>query len=164
MARARSRRRVDRAPARATIPARLLTRVRRSCLALPGAREEVARVGVRWVVRGRTFAHVVPICDGRPAAYARAAGDDGPLVVLTVRAAGFLYDALRQAGPPYFVAPWGTRWGAPVIGICLGPRPPWPEIEILVAESHRLMSRPRAPRATTTRGARAGVKARPRRG
>ena len=55
------------------------------CLDLPGAYEEPAWIGTRWRVRGHTFAHVLAIADGRPNAYAVAAGSRGPLTVLTIR-------------------------------------------------------------------------------
>ena len=100
-------------------PARLVTRLRRICLALPDVVEETAWVGTRWTIRRRNLAHVVAIADGYPPAYAKAAGSDGPRVVLTFRAAGFLYDALRGAGPPFFTPVWGTQWGTKVIGVAL---------------------------------------------
>ena len=62
--------------------------LRAVCLALPEAYEEPAWVGTRWRIRTRTFAHVVVIDDGSPPAYARAAGSDGPLTVVTFRGAG----------------------------------------------------------------------------
>jgi hypothetical protein len=118
--------------------------VRALCLALPGAYEEAAWVGTRWMVRKKNFAHVVRIADGRPAAYAKAAGRDGE--VLTFRVSGELSDALLSAGPRFFFCPWGTRWGTKVIGLHLDGRIDWPEVELLVTESHRLLA-PAAPRA-----------------
>jgi hypothetical protein len=123
-----------------------LARLRAICLALPGAYEEPAWVGTRWMVRKRNFAHLVEIIDGKPAAYARAAGGDGP--VLTFRAAGMLADSLRTAGAPFFDCPWGTKWGTKVIGLALGGRVDWKEVTMLVTESHRLL----APTARTRAG------------
>ena len=40
-------------------------------LALPDAYQEEAWVGERWRVRGRTFAHVLRVEAGRPAAYSK---------------------------------------------------------------------------------------------
>ncbi len=77
-------------------------------------------MGTRWTVRRRNFAHVVKIDGGWPPAYARAAGSDGPLVVLTFRTSGLQHEALRTAGPPFFEAEWGTRWGTQVVGMALG--------------------------------------------
>ena len=107
---------------------------------LPEAYEEQAWVGTRWMIRKRNFAHVVKIEDGWPPAYARAARSDGPLVVLTFRVSGLLYDTLRTAGPPFFQAEWGTRWGTKVVGMALGKRVDWDEVELLLTESYRLLA------------------------
>jgi hypothetical protein len=64
-------------------PAPILATLRSMCLGLPEAHEELAWVGTRWCVRKRNFAHVLPIDAGWPPAYARAAGSDGPVTVLT---------------------------------------------------------------------------------
>lgn len=121
-------------------PARLVTRLRRLCLALPDAVEETAWVGTRWTIRKRTFAHVVAIAGGYPPAYAKAAGTDGPRVVLTIRAAGFLYDVLRDAGAPFFTPVWGTQWGSKVIGVGLDAGTDWGQVAALVTESYRLLA------------------------
>ena len=68
--------------------AEVVARVGAGCLALPEVVEEDAWVGTRWRIRTKTFAHVVPIDGGRPAAYADAAGTAGPAVVLTFRSSG----------------------------------------------------------------------------
>jgi hypothetical protein len=121
-------------------PARLVTRLRRLCLALPEVAEEAAWVGTRWTIRKRNVAHVVAIADGYPPAYAKAAGTDGPRVVLTIRAAGFLYDALHGAGPPFFTPVWGTQWGTKVIGVALDTGTDWGQIAALITESYRLLA------------------------
>jgi hypothetical protein len=72
----------------------LLAGLRPIALALPEAYEERAWVGTRWRVRGRTFAHVLEIVQGRPQSHARAAGC-GP--VLTFRSSGVSWR--RCAGP-----------------------------------------------------------------
>jgi len=122
------------------VPARVLAKVRTICMALPDAYEEQAWVGTRWMIRKRNFAHVVAIADGWPPAYAKAAGTEGPIVVLTFRAAGFLYDALRTRGAPFFTPVWGTLWGTKVIGVALGKGVDWGEIEMLITESYRLLA------------------------
>lgn len=132
-----------RAP-RASVPPALLAKVRTLCLGLEGAYEEQAWVGTRWMVRKRNFAHVVAIAEGYPAAYARAAGSDGPLVVLTFRATDMLRDVLRDAGPRFFVPRWGTLWGTKVVGIKLAGRVDWAEVKTLLSESHRLLATTRA--------------------
>ena len=120
-------------------PPRILARLRAMCLRLPGVSEEAAWVGTRWVVRKRNFAHVVRIVDGKPPAYAKAAGADGPLVVLTFRTTDLMRDALRDAGARFFVPVWGTQWGTKVVGVKLDGKIDWAEIEALVGESHRLL-------------------------
>jgi len=122
-----------------------LAKLRAICLPLRGCYEEAAWVGTRWMVRKRNFAHLVEIRDGRPPAYARAAGSAGPLTVLTFRTTDMLRDALRDAGSRFFVAEWGTRWGTKVVGIKLTGRIDWNEVETLVVESHHLLApRPRS--------------------
>ena len=63
---------------RSDVPLEIVAELRASALALPETREEMAWVGARWRIRGKTFAHVVRIDAGWPPAYARAAGSDGP--------------------------------------------------------------------------------------
>lgn len=121
-------------------PARVLARLRSICLRLPQAYEEQAWAGTRWMVRKRNFAHVVHIDAGWPPAYARAAGSDGPLTVVTFRASGMLYDTLRTTGPPFFHAAWGTRWGTKVIGMAIEKRIDWDEVAVLLTESYRLLA------------------------
>jgi hypothetical protein len=119
------------------VPPRLLAKLRGICLALPDAYEEEAWLGTRWMIRKKNFAHALTIAGGKPAVYARAAGRDG--TVLTFRAPAELADTLRSHGEPYFVAEWGTRWGAQVIGVRLE-RPRWKEIAMLVGESYRTLA------------------------
>ena len=76
------------------------------CLDLPGAYQEPAWVGTRWRVRGRTFAHVLAIADGRPNAYALAVGARGPTTVLTVRTSEPERYRDGRARPPFFWPGW----------------------------------------------------------
>ena len=124
----------------ADVPTRILAKLRRICLGLPESYEEAAWAGIRWMVRKRNFAHVVKIDAGRPPAYARAAGSDGPVVVVTFRASGLLYDTLRTAGAPFFPAEWGTRWGTKVIGRVVDKGVDWEEVAMLLTESYRLLA------------------------
>ena len=121
------------------VPPRILTRLRSICLRLPEAYEESAWVGTRWMIRKRNFAHVLQIDDGWPPAYARAAGTDGPAIVLTFRTSDLLKDALTSS-PPFFHAVWGTRWGTKVVGMMLGKRIDWEEVTVLLTESYRLLA------------------------
>jgi hypothetical protein len=123
----------------ADVPADLLAAVRAACLALPEVHEEPAWEGVRWQVRRRTFAHLLTVFGGRPQAFARAAGTDGPATVLMVRSAGPELAALRAAGPPYFPAPWGLD----VVGVLLDGDVDPTEVTELVTESYLV----RAPKA-----------------
>jgi len=111
--------------------------IRVVCLALPEAYEEEAWVGTRWRVRGKTFAHVLPIDDGRPPAYARAAATEGPAIVLMFRSTGEELAALRGGGMPYFAPPWR----ADEVGLVLWPNSrgtdvDWDEVRELLTESY----------------------------
>jgi YjbR len=128
------------------VPPGLLAGLRAACLALPEAYEEPAWIGVRWAVRKRTFAHVLTVDEGRPAAFARAAGTSGPAAVLTVRAAGPELEVLRGMGPPFFPAPWGPD----VVGMLLADPVDWAEIAELVTESY-LVRAPRVLREAVNR-------------
>ena len=80
-------------------PAGLVTRVGSICERLAGAVEHDAWTGTSWRVGGTTFAHIVQIAGGWPAAYARAAGSDGPSTVVTFQA-----DDLERAVLPASLA------------------------------------------------------------
>jgi hypothetical protein len=118
------------------IPEVILGRIRSVCLALPGAQEQDAWVGVRWRVRGHTFAHVLTVESGRPASYARAAGTDGPAVVLTFRGDAEELAALAGMGAPYF----RTQWGREVGGLVIGPDTDWDEVAELLTDSFCVMA------------------------
>lgn len=94
--------------------------VRERCLALPDAYEERAWVGTRWMVRKRTFAHVLGVDV-----------DAGPLVVLSFRSAGEELDTLRNAGHPFLE----LGWGRDAIGMVLDAGTDWDEVRELVTES-----------------------------
>lgn len=98
------------------VPAGILQPIRERCLALPDAHEEPAWTGIRWLVRKKTFAHVLLIDAGWPPVYAREAGTDGPACVLMFRSAGDDLEALRRAGPPWFA----PVWRADEVGLVLG--------------------------------------------
>lgn len=112
----------------------LVRRIGALCAALPGVVEEDAWQGVRWRVRGRTFAHVLVVADGRPAGYAEAAGGEG--VTLTFRVTPAERDLFSRLGPPY----WATHWGRDVGGVFLDDSTDWAEIAELVTDSYRLMA------------------------
>jgi hypothetical protein len=94
-------------------------------------------------VRGKNFAHAVMIDAGWPPAYARAAVTDGPVCVLTFRAAGPELGALAHAGPPFFKPVWFPD----IVGLRLDGAVDWDEVTELVTESYRVL----APRSLVAR-------------
>ena len=99
---------------------------------------------MRWSIRKKNFAHLVAIGDGRPAAYAEAAGTAGPATVLTFRSAGEELVALSATGPPFFKPVWFRD----IVGLVLPDDPvavDWDEVTELVTESYRLLA-PKRPR------------------
>ena len=107
------------------VPDEVTARVRALCLALPDAYEEKAWVGSRWMVRTKTFAHVLGVEDA-----------DAHLVVLAFRAAGEELEALRHAGHPFTV----LGWGRDAMGLVLDAQTDWDEVRELVTESFRVMA------------------------
>lgn len=110
----------------------VVERLRAICDRLPAAEEQDAWVGVRYRIRGRTFAHLCPIDGGRPEAMSRHAGTAGPAVVLTFESAGEELGALRQAGHPFWVPPWRES----VVGLFIEASTDWQEVAELVTESY----------------------------
>jgi hypothetical protein len=121
---------------RGEVPDAIVGLVRARCTVLPEVEEEAAWVGTRWTVRRKNFAHVVAIDDGHPPGYAKAAGSDGPLVVLTFRSSGPELDVLSHAGPPYFKPVWFPD----IVGLVLGEATDWDEVAELVTESYCLLA------------------------
>jgi len=120
----------------ADVPPDILDRLRQVCLALPEVAEEQAWVGTRWVVRGRTFAHVLVVDAGWPPAYARAAATDGPATVLTFRSSGADAVALRAAGPPFFA----PVWRAEEVGMVLDAAGDWDEVAEVLTDSYCVLA------------------------
>jgi predicted DNA-binding protein (MmcQ/YjbR family) len=108
------------------VPDDVVTRLRDLCLALPDAHEQRAWAGTRWMVRKRTFAHVLGV----------AADDAAPKVVLSFRSAGEELEALRHAGHPFFV----LGWGRDAIGIGLDDDIDWNEVRELITESYCVLA------------------------
>jgi hypothetical protein len=107
------------------VPDDITARLRALCLALPDAYEERAWVGTRWMVRKRTFAHVLRVEDG----------GDTPVVVLSFRSSGEELEVLRRAGHPFFV----LGWGRDAMGMVLDD-PDWDEVAELVTESFCMLA------------------------
>ena len=116
----------------ADVPLETVAALRSVCLGLPEAYEEPAWVGTRWRVRTRTFAHVLVVDSGWPPAYARAAGADGPITVMTFRSAGAELAALSEAGHPFFK----PRWRRDEVGMVLDAGVDWDELAELLTESY----------------------------
>lgn len=118
------------------VPPEVIAEVRSVCLSLPEAYEEQAWVGRRWRIRRRTFAHVLTIDSGWPPAYARAAGDDGPICVMTFGSRGAELEALRSSGHPLFA----PVWRADEVGMVLDEGTDWEEVAELITESYCILA------------------------
>ena len=120
----------------AEVPRGIVAELRRVALDLPDAYEEQAWVGTRWRVRNHTFAHVVMIDEGWPPGYARAAGSDGPITVLTFQSSGEELEAFSNIGHPYF----RPRWRPGIVGMVLTTEIDWVEVAELVTDSYCLLA------------------------
>jgi hypothetical protein len=110
----------------------ILDELRPICDRLPETHEEPAWIGIRWRVRGRTFAHVYTIDPARHLVYARAVATDDPVCVLSFRSSIEDMHALISGGFPFFRA----GWGANVVCMVLGDRVDWVEVGELLTESY----------------------------
>jgi hypothetical protein len=119
-------------PEYADVPASILRRCRAICLRLPDACEEEAWTGVRWMVRRRTFAHVLTVEADARSAHARVAGATGPTTLVTFRSRGEELEMLRNSGHPFFYAGWGRD----VVGMVLEKTTDWDEVTELLTESY----------------------------
>jgi predicted DNA-binding protein (MmcQ/YjbR family) len=108
------------------VPDDVRVELRELCLALPDAYEETAWKGTRWMVRKRTFAHVIGV---------EADGAD-PMVVLAFRSSGDELVALRNAGPPFIV----LGWGRDAMGLAIDDDTDWDEVRELVTESYCVLA------------------------
>jgi hypothetical protein len=116
-----------------SVPPDILARLRSLCLSLPEAQEERAWVGTRWCIRKKNFAHVLMIEGGRPPAYARAAGMDGPVCVMTFRSPLPTLDAYAYTWEPFF----RPVWFPDIVGLKLDGSTDWDEVAELVSASYR---------------------------
>jgi hypothetical protein len=108
------------------VPDNVGERLRGICLALPDAYEQKAWVGVRWMVRKKTFAHVLGVArSGGPAQ-----------VVVSFRSAGEELEMLRLAEHPFFF----LGWGRDAIGMVLDDDTDWDEVRELMTESFCVMA------------------------
>ncbi|WP_299057471.1 MmcQ/YjbR family DNA-binding protein [uncultured Nocardioides sp.] len=112
----------------------LAVRVAPLALALPGAVEEDAWTGLRWRVRGRTFAHVLALHHADAAS--RLGVTDGRVVtVVRLRCVGPERAALAAIGPPYLPGDDDE-----VLSVVLDDATDWAEISELVTESWRVLA------------------------
>jgi len=109
------------------VPEEIEAELRTICLALPDAYEEHAWKGTRWMVRKKSFAHVLGVAEERDA--------DGD-VVLSFRAAADELDVLRNAGHPFFY----LGWGRDAMGMVLDADTDWDEVRELVTESYCVLA------------------------
>ena len=112
----------------------VVLRIAGTALTLPGAYEEDAWTGVRWRVRGRTFAHVLVAQEGYTSAYREATGVTTPTTLLTFHSTGEEMPALCNAGHPFYKAPWSST----IMGVVLDQDTDWTEVSELIIESYRL--------------------------
>lgn len=133
------------------VPDDVLALLRARCLPLPGAYEERAWTGTRWMVRKKTFAHVLGVSDAYPPAHSRDAPFVGDGVVLTFRAEGDELAALVGTGHPFYK----PRWHPQVVGMVVEQDANWDEIGELLIESYCL----RAPKNLVARVHRPGPEA-----
>ena len=118
------------------VPREVIGELRAVCLELPEVQEESAWVGTRWCVRKKNFAHVLMISDGWPPAYAKAAGSDGPLCVLTFRSQGRGSEPPSFDGPPFFRPVWFPN----IVGMRLDKPVDWDRVGRLVIASYRVLA------------------------
>lgn len=111
----------------------VVSRLAATALALPEAVEEDAWTGVRWRIRGKTFAHVLVAQEGYTSAYRDVTGIAEPTTVLTFRSSGDELLALVHAGPPFYRPPWSPT----AVGMVIDDETDWDEVAELVTESYR---------------------------
>lgn len=99
----------------------IVKRFRAICLALPETREEKAWAGTRWLIRKRTFAHVIGV-----------RGVD----VVTFRSESPELEVLQHAGHPFFSAGWGRD----VVGMIIDDNTDWEEAAELMSDSYCVMA------------------------
>ena len=110
----------------------ILARLRPICRTLPEVTEQLAWIGLRWMIRRRTFAHVYTVDPRRHVVYARTVGTDEPVCVVTFRAPADELHALASGGYPLFRAPWGTN----VIAMVLDDDTDWDEVGEFLTDSY----------------------------
>ena len=114
------------------VPPLIEDRLRAVCQGLPDAYEEPAWVGTRWRVRGRTFAHACTVEADNPTSHARVFATNGPVCVVTFRAAADEVAGLIGSGFPFYWPGWGNN----VVGLVLNAQTDWGEVAELLTDSY----------------------------
>ncbi|MEV6305683.1 MmcQ/YjbR family DNA-binding protein [Actinoplanes sp. NPDC051861] len=110
----------------------IMERLRLICSGLPDVHEQPGWLGVRWLVRKRTVAHVYTPDVGRAPVYAPFLVDGEPPAVMAFRVPVEDLLGLTAPGFPYLRA----RWGRNVAVAVLGDHTDWTEITELVTDSY----------------------------
>ena len=118
------------------VPDKVVKRLHKICAALPETHEERAWTGRRWMIRKRTFAHVLAVENNSSPAFARASGRADDVVVMTFRSMGPELVALRNAGHPFFAPGWGHN----VVGMVIDEKTDWGEVAELLADSYCVLA------------------------
>ena len=118
------------------VPHEIITELRSVCMELPEVYEESAWVGTRWCVRKKNFAHVLMIDSGWPPAYARAAGSDGPICVLTFRSLGREFEPPSFGQHPFFRPVWFPN----IVGMVLDAHVDWDRVAKHLVLSYRVLA------------------------
>lgn len=112
-------------PEYADVPDSIMDELRTICLGLPETTEAQAWAGRRWLIRNRTFAHVLSVD--------RA---EGPVTVLTFRSEGAELDVLRACGHPFFQPGWGSN----TVGMVLDTGTDFTEVSELLTDSYCILA------------------------
>ncbi len=107
------------------VPPKVMDELRAICLGLPETHEQQAWAGARWMIRTRTFAHVLTI-----------EGPEGARTVVSFRSSGPELEVLFHAGHPFFRPGWGTN----VVGLVLDEATDWTEVAELLTESYCVLA------------------------
>jgi hypothetical protein len=105
-------------------------------MALPDAYEEPAWVGVRWMVRKRTFTHTYAVDPTDQTSNVRVFVPKGPVNVVTFRAPDDDVAGLLGSGYPFYSPGWGSN----VVAMVLDDDTDWEEVAELLTDSYRVQA------------------------
>jgi hypothetical protein len=127
---------ISTAAERQEVPGDILGKLRSVCLKFPEAYEESAWVGIRWMIGQKNFAHVLAIDSGWPPAYAKAAGSNGPVFVMTFRSEGRESEPSEFADYPFFRPVWFPN----IVGMTIDDETDWNYVGKLLKISYSVMA------------------------